>query len=42
VTAARERGNVVMPFSTLTMVRGWASPGGPVMVGVERGECHPR
>jgi beta-aspartyl-peptidase (threonine type) len=36
------RGNVVMPFSTLTMLRGWTSPRGPVMVGVERGECHPR
>jgi beta-aspartyl-peptidase (threonine type) len=40
--AVDRRGNVVMPFSTLTMLRGWTSPGGPVMVGVERGDCRPR
>jgi isoaspartyl peptidase/L-asparaginase-like protein (Ntn-hydrolase superfamily) len=40
--AVDRTGQVVMPFTTLSMFRGWTSPGGPVMVGVERGECAPR
>jgi L-asparaginase / beta-aspartyl-peptidase len=40
--AVDRTGRVAMPFTTLTMLRGWTSPGDPLMVGVERGECAPR
>jgi beta-aspartyl-peptidase (threonine type) len=34
-------GNVVMPFTTLCLLRGWTSATDPVMLGVDRGECGP-